>query len=73
MAPLHEYGMANERWLTTEQAAGELGVARQTITRWIREGQLHARAIHVHGRQVYRIRRSDLATFIRRYVTDSWE
>ncbi len=65
--------MTNEGWLTTAQAAGELGVAHQTITRWIREGKLRARAIHVHGRPVYRIRRSDLAAFVRRYVTDSWD
>jgi excisionase family DNA binding protein len=63
---------AHQDWLTTEQAAQELGVARQTVSRWIREGKLRGRAIRVHGRTVYRIRRSDWKTFVGRYIRDSW-
>lgn len=64
--------MTDGEWLTTEQAAVAIGVARQTVSRWIRERKLPARAIRVHGRRVYRIRQSDLLAFVRRYVTDTW-
>jgi excisionase family DNA binding protein len=58
------------RWMTTEEAAGAIGVRRQTVARWIREGRLPARRIQVGRRAIYRIDRRDLAAFVRRYVRD---
>lgn len=59
-----------QRWLTTTQAAELIGVTRQTIARWIREGRLHARRIQVGERAIYRIEPTELAAFARRYIED---
>jgi excisionase family DNA binding protein len=56
--------------MTTEDAANAIGVRRQTVARWIREGRLAARRIQVGRRAIYRIDRRDLAAFVRRYVRD---
>jgi excisionase family DNA binding protein len=63
--------MDRERWMTTEEVAHLLGVTRQTISRWIREGRLPARAIASGPRVIYRIRYSAFIEFVRRYVRDS--
>lgn len=65
--------MGTTALLTSSACAARLGVTRQTITRWIREQKLPARAIRVHGRAVYRIRPEDLNRFAERYVSDTWD
>jgi excisionase family DNA binding protein len=58
--------------LTTTEVAQQIGVARQTVDRWIREGKLRARRIHAGKRAVYRIRRGDMYDFVRKYVSGDW-
>lgn len=64
--------MADEEFLTTTEVARQLGVARQTVDRWIRDGRLRARRIQVGERAIYRIRRSEFVAFVRRYVSGDW-
>lgn len=64
--------MPDHDFLTTTQAAVLLGVSRQSIDRWIRDGKLRARRIQVGKRAVYRIKRSDFSEFVRRYVSGDW-
>ena len=64
--------MGDEAFLTSSDVALKVGVARQTVARWIREGKLPARHIRVGSRAVYRIRRKDFAAFLLRYVHDDW-
>lgn len=64
--------MRDHEYLTTANVAAAIGVSRQTVDRWIREGRLPARRIQVGERATYRIRRSDLTAFVRRYVSDDW-
>jgi excisionase family DNA binding protein len=56
--------------MTTEEVAQLLGVTRQTVSRWIREGRLPARAIESGPRVIYRIRYDAFVAFVRRYVRD---
>ncbi len=56
--------------MTTEEVAQIVGVTRQTVSRWIREGRLQARAIQSGPRVIYRIRYSAFLAFVRRYVRD---
>lgn len=56
--------------MTTSQIADALGVSRQTVSRWIREGRLAATAIAVGPRPIYRVRESDFLAFVRRYVQE---
>jgi len=58
--------------LTTTEVASQIGVARQTVDRWIREGKLQARRIQVGKRAVYRVRRRDMYAFVRKYVSGDW-
>ena len=57
------------RWLTTTEAAALMGVSRQTVSRWIREGRLPAKRMRVGQRSIYRVSEHDLAEFARRYIT----
>jgi excisionase family DNA binding protein len=57
--------------MTTEEVAQLLGVTRQTVSRWIREGRLGARAIQSGSRVIYRIRYSSFVAFVKRYVRDT--
>jgi excisionase family DNA binding protein len=52
-----------DRWLTVEQVAGHLGVADETVRRWIRRGELPVLNVG-GGRPDYRIRQADLDQFI---------
>jgi excisionase family DNA binding protein len=58
--------------LSTTEVAAQIGVARQTVDRWIRDGRLRARRIQVGKRAVYRVRRRDVYEFVRRYVSGDW-
>jgi excisionase family DNA binding protein len=62
-----------ERWMSTTEIAALLGVERQTVSRWIRQNRLHARAIVGPSGEkvVYRVRYSDFMEFVRRYVRDN--
>jgi excisionase family DNA binding protein len=57
-----------DEMLTTTEVAGMLGIDRHTIARWVREGRLPAIRIRSGCRMIYRIRRRDLAAFVRAYV-----
>lgn len=61
-----------DRFIGSGEAARLIGVERQTISRWIREGRLKARAIVGPSgtKVVYRIRYSDFIEFVRRYVRE---
>lgn len=58
--------------MSTTEIAELIGVERQTVSRWIREGRLRARAIVGPSGEkvVYRVRHSDFLDFVRRYVRD---
>ena len=64
--------MTNERFMSTTEIAALLGVERQTVSRWVREGRLRARAIIGPSGEkvVYRIAYSDFMEFVRRYVRE---
>jgi excisionase family DNA binding protein len=64
--------MTDPNYQTSAQVAALLGVTRQTVARWIRDGELRAVRIEVGERAIYRIRHADLADFVRRYVRDEW-
>lgn len=57
--------------MTTEEVAQQLGVTRQTVSRWIREGRLGARAIQSGPRVINRIGYRSFVAFVRRYVRDT--
>ena len=55
--------MVDERWFTIAEIVEILQVHEQTVRRWVRSGALPAAKL---GRKAgYRIRGSDLATFLR--------
>jgi excisionase family DNA binding protein len=61
--------MTNDPLVTTTEISARLGVSRQTVSRWIREGRLEALAIEVGSRRpIYRIRESQYRAFLTRYV-----
>ena len=75
-----EQGWAHARvdpWMRTTDVAPELGVAADTVRRFIRTRRLRASVIVVNGRPTFRIRRRDFEGFRRSYVKDSisddWE
>ena len=57
----------NDELLSTSQAGALVGRTRQTIERWIREDGLRATVDWSGRRKVYRIRRSDLVDFVKRW------
>ena len=56
-----------DEWMSTEQVAGELGVTTEWVRRQIAAGRLAARRIQTGDRAFFRIRRSDLETFLAIY------
>jgi excisionase family DNA binding protein len=56
--------------MTTEEVAQLVGVTRQTVARWVREGRISARKIGSGPRVIYRIRYSAFLAIVRRYVRD---
>lgn len=63
--------MRNDRWMTTDEVAQLVGVTRQTVARWCRQGRIAARAIESGPRVIYRIRYSAFVDFVRRYIHDA--
>lgn len=63
--------MAPEQLLSTEDAAREIGgVGPRWVRKQIDAGRLRARVLLTGERATYRIRRTDLAAFLARYVLD---
>jgi len=52
------------RYLTTKQAAAEMGVSPQTVLRWINTRGLKAHDIGVTGRPRMRISETDLKAWV---------
>jgi excisionase family DNA binding protein len=57
-----EAPMSEDKWLTVEQIAEQIQVTEQTVRRWLRAGALAGR--NFSGRTGYRVRQSDLDTFL---------
>lgn len=55
---------AEEQWYSTAQVADQLGVNRDTVNRWIRDGQLAA--IKLGGSTGYRISQTAITDFTSR-------
>ncbi len=53
--------MVEKKWLTVQEAAEHVGVARATIYKWAREGRL---TIYKLGERVARIRVEDLERLV---------
>lgn len=64
------HGMDQQEWMTSAEIARTVGVTRQTVTRWIRDGRLRAVRVQVGQRALYRVRPSAFREFVRRYVRD---
>ena len=72
--------MNDDPSMSTAEVAQKLGVARQTVSRWIRAGRLRAVRIAVgaprseeglrRATAIYRIRPSAFAAFVKEYVRD---
>ena len=60
--------MSTERLMTTTEVAAALRVSRQTVTRWIRDGHIHAVTIRVGRRVIYRVPESRFRRFVRDYI-----
>jgi excisionase family DNA binding protein len=60
-----------DEWLSTEQIARELGVTARWVRRQIEVQRLRARVFLTGGRHTYRIRRTHLDEFLRRYSRDT--
>lgn len=63
--------MAEREWYSTNQVAQTVGMTAQWVRRQIDAGRLNARYFDGAGRRTYRIHRSDLREFQRRYGHDS--
>lgn len=61
------------RWLSTEDAARELGMSPDWVRRQIAAGRLVARVWNVGRRKTIRIRQSDLNAFVRRHSVDGYD
>jgi excisionase family DNA binding protein len=55
----------DDGWLTTEEAAGEVGRSADWVRARIQEGRLVATAWRVGSRRVYRIAAADWDEFVR--------
>ncbi len=58
----------SERWLTPDEEAAILNVSDKTVYRRIRDKSLPARH---EGKRLYRIRKSDLDTYIQKGIIES--
>jgi excisionase family DNA binding protein len=55
--------MDDVKWLTVEEIGKRLQVHRQTVRRWLREGDLHG--VLIGDRGGYRVHPDDLAAFLK--------
>jgi len=53
-----------EEWLTVEEIAKEYKISENTVRDWIHEGGLAYRNVGTQARPNYRVKRSDLDTFL---------
>lgn len=63
--------MAEREWYSTQQVAQVVGMTSQWVRRQIDAGRLNARYFDGAGRRTYRIHRTDLREFLRRFGRDS--
>lgn len=59
------------RWITTADAAAEIGVSQWWVRQRIEDGLLPAKAISTGRHKLYRIRRDDWDAFCARYTGDA--
>lgn len=69
--PTTSEARAGRQWLTVREVAEQLSVSRDTVERWIHNGQLRAVDVSAQGngksrRTCWRINQADLATFLER-------
>ena len=57
-----------ERIWTCPEIATLLGVSRQAVSRWVREGKIKATVITVGARPIYRISDREFRRFLALYV-----
>ena len=63
--------MQDEDWVSTEDAAREIGgVTPRWVRAQIQAGRLRSRVLLTGSRATYRIRRVDLAEFVSTYILD---
>ena len=55
--------MDDAKWLTVEDICQRLQVHRQTVRRWLREGELHG--VLIGDRAGWRVHPDDLAAFLK--------
>jgi excisionase family DNA binding protein len=58
-------------WIGTEEAARMIGCTSRTVRRYLDAGQLAGRKLVAGQRPTYRVRRSAVVAFMRRYVLDT--
>lgn len=63
--------MAEREWYSTQQVAQIVGMTSQWVRRQIDAGRLNAHYFDGAGRRTYRIHRTDLREYLRRYGRDS--
>jgi excisionase family DNA binding protein len=63
--------MPEREWYSTQQVAQVVGMTSQWVRRQIDAGRLNARYFEGAGRRTYRIHRTDLRDFLRRFGRDS--
>lgn len=65
---LESVAVVEEQWFTVEQVAERLQVNRDTVRRWLREGQLRGRLLG--KRAGYRISSEEVRRFMREGLPD---
>ena len=61
----------DDDWIGTEEAARMIGCTSRTVRRYLEAGQLVGRKLVAGERPTYRVRRSAVVDFLRRYVIDT--
>jgi excisionase family DNA binding protein len=52
--------MDHSEWMTSAEAAAYLKTKPRTLLQWVREGAIHAYALHGTKRRTWRFRKEDL-------------
>lgn len=63
--------MTNQAWLSTEQAAAQIGMTGEWVRRQIVAGRLRATVYRTGRRRTYRIRADHWSAFLARYSEGS--